>query len=245
MRLPRGDTFDLSFNVRNQICQRRSGECRPVIRAQGAMNMLDPAVLSAAVSDLSLTSFCLFPACLLPVPLFIRYTLAHPVIIHFDCLKQPTLKMRLLHVDTMEFHEFPDTRTTPPYAILSHVWRQEEVLFHHMSKRSEAQKMRGFEKIRKCCEVAAKAGYDLVWIDTCCIDKTSSSELSEAINSMFAWYRNADLCYAYLDDVSYNNGSVGLDFSRSKWFSRGWTLQELIAPKKTISRTSLMLIVTC
>lgn len=71
------------------------------------------------------------------------------------------------------------------------------------------------------------------WIDTCCIDKTSSAELSEAINSMFAWYRNAQVCYAYLSDTSAKDGPLaGRDssFRKSAWFKRGWTLQELLAP---------------
>jgi hypothetical protein len=72
------------------------------------------------------------------------------------------------------------------------------------------------------------------WIDTCCIDKTSSAELSEAINSMYMWYQNSQVCYAYLSDVD-NLAPEGLgvfpSFRHSKWWSRGWTLQELLAPK--------------
>jgi hypothetical protein len=80
-------------------------------------------------------------------------------------------------------------------------------------------------KVNNTCAVAYKLGYDYVWIDTCCIDKRSSSELSEAINSMFLWYRQASKCLAFLDDVD------GIDdLGASRWFTRGWTLQELIAP---------------
>lgn len=95
-------------------------------------------------------------------------------------------------------------------------------------------------KIRRCCEVALEDGYEWVWIDTCCIDKTSSSELSEAINSMYAWYANTTICYAYLYDIfdSIEDSDVTAGpawedrptFRSSKWFTRGWTLQELIAP---------------
>jgi hypothetical protein len=85
----------------------------------------------------------------------------------------------------------------------------------------------GFKKIKDCCAQALAARFNYVWIDTCCIDKTNSTELSEAINSMFRWYQNAATCYAYLGDVS---SSDTQPFTYSRWFTRGWTLQELIAP---------------
>jgi hypothetical protein len=89
-------------------------------------------------------------------------------------------------------------------------------------------KERSWAKIVGCCKEAKSFGFSYVWIDTCCINQDSSSELSESINSMFSWYRNASICVAYLSDVS---SQIGIDeFGRSKWFSRGWTLQELIAP---------------
>jgi len=100
----------------------------------------------------------------------------------------------------------------------------------------------GYWKIKKACEQALKDGLDYVWVDTCCIDKTSSAELSEAINSMFRWYKGAGVCYAYLNDVDVHL-EVGTDgallsnkrysegeLAKSRWFKRGWTLQELIAP---------------
>ncbi|EIW51976.1 uncharacterized protein TRAVEDRAFT_86572, partial [Trametes versicolor FP-101664 SS1] len=84
--------------------------------------------------------------------------------------------------------------------------------------------------------IAREAGYRLVWIDSCCIDKASSSELSEAINSMFEWYSEADVCYAYLADVPDDEDPRLLDsvFRESRWHRRGWTLQELIAPERVI-----------
>jgi hypothetical protein len=96
----------------------------------------------------------------------------------------------------------------------------------------------GYEKIRFCGEHAARDGLQHFWVDTCCINKSSDSELSEAINSMFRWYRNATKCYAYLPDISTNDyDDIDLssqpweaDFRNSRWFTRGWTLQELIAP---------------
>ncbi|KAH7314115.1 hypothetical protein BKA65DRAFT_116148 [Rhexocercosporidium sp. MPI-PUGE-AT-0058] len=91
-------------------------------------------------------------------------------------------------------------------------------------------------KIHSSCALAARHGFQYIWIDTCCIDKTSSAELSEAINSMFRYYKEAKLCYVYLSDVSSSNMETALDpenadFEQSAWFTRGWTLQELIAPK--------------
>ena len=98
-------------------------------------------------------------------------------------------------------------------------------------------------KIRRACAVARAYGHRLVWIDSCCIDKTSSSELSEAINSMYAWYRSATICYAFLADVPTSSSRVALDarswtstiaFRKSRWFRRSWTLQELIAPRTVV-----------
>ena len=88
-------------------------------------------------------------------------------------------------------------------------------------------------KIRDACKVAREAGYEYLWIDSCCIDKTSSSELSEAINSMYLWYGQANACYAYLADVPSAEDPRATDssFRKSRWFTRGWTLQELIAPR--------------
>ncbi|KAI1786213.1 HET-domain-containing protein [Ganoderma leucocontextum] len=87
-------------------------------------------------------------------------------------------------------------------------------------------------KIREACAIARVSGFRYIWIDSCCIDKSSSSELSEAINSMHLWYAKAALCYAYLADVpaGEDHRAQGSQFRKSRWFTRGWTLQELIAP---------------
>lgn len=90
------------------------------------------------------------------------------------------------------------------------------------------QKETSWNKVYGCCKEAKALGFSYVWIDTCCINKDSSSELSEAINSMFSWYRNATVCIAYLSDVSFEHRRMVI--RNSKWFRRGWTLQELIAP---------------
>ncbi|PIL28692.1 hypothetical protein GSI_08736 [Ganoderma sinense ZZ0214-1] len=87
-------------------------------------------------------------------------------------------------------------------------------------------------KIRHACRVARENGFRYIWIDSCCIDKSSSAELSEAINSMYRWYALSDVCYAYLADVPPGEDihSRYSRFCSSRWFTRGWTLQELIAP---------------
>jgi hypothetical protein len=87
----------------------------------------------------------------------------------------------------------------------------------------------GYSKILKTCEVARDTGLEYAWVDTCCIDKSSSAELSEAINSMFQWYQDAKVCFVYLSDLP-PTSSLNNRMSRCKWFTRGWCLQELIAP---------------
>ncbi|KAH9915450.1 uncharacterized protein BXZ73DRAFT_92614 [Epithele typhae] len=118
----------------------------------------------------------------------------------------------------------------PPsrYAILSHVWQSEEQDFQFVVSRSRGDRSIA-SKITECC-------LEWVWIDTCCIDKTNSVELSEAINSMYKWYSGADICFAYLFDVPAraNPAAAGSKFRLSVWFTRGWTLQELIAPKNLV-----------
>jgi Heterokaryon incompatibility protein (HET) len=144
--------------------------------------------------------------------------------------------MRLINTTTLKLEEFID-KDVPPYVILSHTWAKEEASFQEMQNCDEiVKKKEGYSKIKRCCEVARSDGFNYAWVDTCCIDKTSSSELSEAINSMYRWYSTADVCYAYLSDVPSTGdpNAPGSDFSRSRWFTRGWTLQELIAPSVVI-----------
>lgn len=135
--------------------------------------------------------------------------------------------MRLINVHTRELKEF--IADPPDYAILSHRWRNdEEVSFQDFQDKRQREEKGGDRKIHALCQQAQQDGLNWVWIDTCCIDKSSSAELSEAINSMFTWYRDSNVCYAYLDDVTDIRGDRGL--TTSEWFKRGWTLQELIAP---------------
>jgi hypothetical protein len=136
-------------------------------------------------------------------------------------------RMRLLHTSTYKVHEFFGNEI-PNYAILSHRWEEEEVSLYDLENEKGFEKA-GFAKISGCCARSVLDGFQYVWIDTCCIDKTSSAELSEAINSMYLWYQNAQVCYAYLSDAV-KGGRPEEHFSRSKWFKRGWTLQELLAP---------------
>ncbi len=147
------------------------------------------------------------------------------------------LAMRLLNAINFELKDFPHDQI-PPYAILSHTWgaAEEEVIFQDMVDLERARRKPGFEKIQGCCQQARRDKFEWVWIDSCCIHKTSSAELSEAINTMFQWYKDSYICYAYLSDVFYSPASVWKrplsdNFRHSRWFSRGWTLQELIAPQ--------------
>jgi WD40 repeat protein len=135
--------------------------------------------------------------------------------------------------------------TLPKYAVLSHTWlvdSEEEVTFRDLMSGNTRTKKAGYNKIRFCGEQAAKDGLEYFWVDTCCINKESSAELQEAITTMFSWYRNAAKCYVYLSDVSAleapaaemdeksSSSSWESAFRQSRWFTRGWTLQELLAP---------------
>jgi hypothetical protein len=124
------------------------------------------------------------------------------------------------------------------YAILSHTWESEEVTFEDLEK-GRGKNKAGFKKIRFCVDHARSHGYQYCWVDTCCIDKSNQVELNEAIISMFRWYRKAARCYVYLSNVSITssecrNGPAELPWERafrdSRWFTWGWTLQELLAP---------------
>ena len=153
------------------------------------------------------------------------------------------MNMRLLKLEAsggLSLTEFVED-SVPQYAILSHTWgaNDDEVTFKDLMDHTGKNKA-GYAKIQFCAKQAANDGLQDFWVDTCCIDKSSSAELTEAINSMFRWYREAAKCYVYLSDVSRSNGDEydhssrstwKLAFRKSRWFTRGWTLQELIAPK--------------
>ena len=145
--------------------------------------------------------------------------------------------MRLLNTSTLELRTFDQNR--PRYGILSHTWTNDEPPFEAFLPRRRQPGSIGrlfkkkYPKVTMSCKLARKSGLDWIWIDTCCIDKSSSTELAEAINSMYAWYEASEVCFAYMRDVSHTDDPVSEDssFARSRWFTRGWTLQELIAPR--------------
>ncbi|KAK5311180.1 hypothetical protein LTR93_011809 [Exophiala xenobiotica] len=132
--------------------------------------------------------------------------------------------------------DLPDN-AIPPYAILSHRWENDnqEVTYGDMVKHLGRDKA-GYNKIKFCGAQATRDGLQYFWVDSCCIDKSNEGEHQKAIQCMFHWYRRASRCYVYLSDVSVSPGDDNhmqhweLDFQNSKWFTRGWTLQELLAP---------------
>jgi hypothetical protein len=153
--------------------------------------------------------------------------------------------MRLLSTKTLELERFAD-QAVPPYAILSHTHGEGEVTINDIGSEPTEKNAKGWEKVLGCVNKARQEGFDYVWIDTCCIDGSSSADVSEAINSMFRWYQTADVCYAYLSDVPFagpetssisslaSTSSVNNSFFSARWFSRGWTLQELLAPSEVV-----------
>ncbi|THV01464.1 HET-domain-containing protein [Dendrothele bispora CBS 962.96] len=172
-------------------------------------------------------------------------TLIHP-------LRTPPLDLRYSDT-TFRVEEF--LVDIPKYAILSHTWEKDEVTLRDIQDLHEAkgkaeleaegpkkqaellkaekiQRKAGWLKIEKACEYVRQYKFKWIWIDTCCIDKSSSAELSEALNSMFKYYEEAHVCVVYLSDVSIEKNVMGLEeLKKSRWFTRGWTLQELIAPR--------------
>lgn len=156
--------------------------------------------------------------------------------------------MRLLHTEKLTFRAFIGDQI-PKYAILSHRWGEAEVSYQDY-RENKTTSGPGYSKILEFCRLAQSRGHEWAWIDTCCIDKTSSAELTESINSMWAWYRDSAECYVYLADVPdwvqmrpieerSNDGELLNSESlaalqTSEWFSRGWTLQELIAPREVL-----------
>jgi hypothetical protein len=155
-----------------------------------------------------------------------------------SCLKH---EMRLLkrtpdhHLQLIPFN----TDRPPPYAILSHTWCDEQEVTYDELVAGMGKDKTGYDKIIFCIDRAAEDGIEYCWVDTCCINKSSHQELQTAINSMFHWYQGAARCYVYLSDVRVPEEvsdaqtfpiSWMQSFRRSRWFTRGWTLQELLAP---------------
>lgn len=135
--------------------------------------------------------------------------------------------------------DFSHAEKKPPYAILSHTWGRGEVSHKDLID-EKGQEKEGFAKIRFCATQAAADGLQYFWVDTCCIDKTNSVELTYALNSMYRWYRDSIHCYVYMEDVETRDvlrerrsqeAKWHDAFQHSRWFTRGWTLQELLAPR--------------
>lgn len=164
--------------------------------------------------------------------------------------------MRLLNVCILEFRDFNITSpyVLPPYVIASHRWSSDETTYKRFL--AEFVTMPGRKKVQNFCRLVegmnfkvidspalAELGFvvktDWLWVDTACIDKTDSVEFSESINSMFRWYCDAAVCCAFLHDVRTMRDYQGamLDFIQSEWFTRGWTLQGLLAPKVVVFLT--------
>ncbi|KAF9894633.1 hypothetical protein FE257_006521 [Aspergillus nanangensis] len=148
--------------------------------------------------------------------------------------------MWLVNAKTLQLESFIDDEHAPRYAILSHTWGdpKEEITFHDMNLWATGQipkgpKIIGWQKINKSCGKALEYNCDYIWIDTCCIDKSSSAELQEAINSMFSYYKKSTVCLVHLVDVEEFEFGHPYDqqFRHARWFTRGWTLQELLAPE--------------
>jgi hypothetical protein len=145
--------------------------------------------------------------------------------------------MWLINTTTVTLEENLESQARP-YAILSHVWGPEEVSFIDIRKDPRVCRDKaGFQKIINCCAIAKTLGFEYAWVDTCCIDKSSSADLSEAINSMYRYYRDASVCLIYLADVAKQQAHPNVlsraeilgTIRSSRWFTRGWTLQELVA----------------
>ena len=142
-------------------------------------------------------------------------------------------RMRLLHIERLEFAEFSDDEI-PQYAIASHRWYKDSEVTLQEVQNGRNTDSDGYKKIKAFAKYIKDYGpsAEWLWIDTCCIDRTNAVELSEAINLMFKWYRNAEVCFAYLADVE--AGGDRAQLKNSEWFQRGWTLQELLAPRTVI-----------
>ncbi|PPJ57284.1 hypothetical protein CBER1_09010 [Cercospora berteroae] len=157
--------------------------------------------------------------------------------------------MRLLNVSTLELKEFGES-SIPPYYIASHRWTSDETTYKDVKKRRNTTST-GHRKLQSFCDFIQRTNVPTtramstlgierscqwLWIDTACMDKSSSADLSECINSMFHYYADSQICYAYLHDVGplKNHESAIMDFVQSEWFRRGWTLQELLAPRKVV-----------
>lgn len=136
--------------------------------------------------------------------------------------------MRLINARTLRLEDFTHKKV-PPYVVLSHTWDDEEVSFQDMRDAVPNEEHK-WAKITQTCRLTRKNNLRYAWVDTCCIDKTSSAELTESINSMYRWYAESQLCLVHLSDLIAGDAFIE-NVNHCRWRTRGWTLQELIAPK--------------
>jgi hypothetical protein len=147
--------------------------------------------------------------------------------------------MRLINVETMQLHYLPNADIVEiEYATLSHTWGQHETTYQEWNN-AQARDSDGAKKIRDACQVVKESlGLQWLWADTCCINKVDAEEVNEAVSSMFSWYQSSTVCLAYLSDVptanTDNNELLSSQVRNSRWFTRGWTLPELLAPSELI-----------
>jgi len=144
------------------------------------------------------------------------------------------LSIRLLNTSTKRFADFNDS--VPAYAILSHTWGADEVMFQHLQTSGYTEKP-SWQKIERLCAQAAEDGFEFAWADTCCIDKTSSAELSETINSMFSFYKKSAKCYVYLADSKHFVPTIARDKRIQGAFEK--TKQGLLIELKVLEVSSL------
>lgn len=154
--------------------------------------------------------------------------------------------MRSLDTKTYELADFTN-QPSPQYVVLSHTWlvsdkpnvvreiTYQDMQNQHKSIKEGNYKTQGWAKLKNYCDLARSNGWQYAWMDTCCIDKTNSADTQEAINAMFRWYAATGVCYAYLDGVDSRELNHSHEtFRTARWFTRGWTLQELLAPTNLI-----------
>ncbi|KAF5366450.1 hypothetical protein D9758_009727 [Tetrapyrgos nigripes] len=146
--------------------------------------------------------------------------------------------LRFIDVSTLRLVEFNKEEIIPPYAILSHRWTEEEVVYKEFLNPEESRTKMGYQKILGACRQALQDDIHLIWVDTCCINQGDPADIAANITSMYAYYQNAEVCYVYLNDVikrrdiCYGRNEFGQ--MGSDWLKRGWTMQELIAPRTVI-----------
>ncbi|KAF5368897.1 hypothetical protein D9758_002973 [Tetrapyrgos nigripes] len=191
--------------------------------------------LICSLQSMSLSNMTTSPSLSLPTPK--SPTLSTDL----DPLRKRTHPRRFINALTCSLDEFPSDGSVRHYAILSHCWVPgQEVSYQEMLElsRDDTHPSRakfGFQKISNACAQALQDGHHYIWVDTCCIDDGNHAHKSQDINSMFDYYANSDVCYVYLHDIhrkGLHSVDTDVDISQSKWFSRGWTLQELVAPSK-------------